>query len=68
MLEAVPESLRRAAFPAAVAAYGVYNASVIVWELNKPGSRVCPKCARTRIALGLALAAAGGYLAARELL
>ena len=54
-------------FPGAVAAFGVYNSSVIQWELNKPGSRVCPKCANTRIALGLGLSVVGTYLAVRAL-
>ena len=55
-------------FPASVAAFGVYNTSVIQWELDKPGSRVCPKCANTRMALGLGLTVVSSYLALRELL
>lgn len=55
-------------FPLSVAAFGVYNTSVIQWELNKPGSRVCPKCANTRMVLGLGLTVVGSYLALRELL
>lgn len=47
----------------AVAGFVAYNSSVIVWELEKPGSKVCPKCAVTRIAVGGGIAAAGLVLA-----
>ncbi|NJK45618.1 MAG: hypothetical protein HC933_16320 [Pleurocapsa sp. SU_196_0] len=40
-----------------------YNSGVILWELGKPNSTECPKCAWTRIALGGALALGGLYLA-----
>jgi hypothetical protein len=47
----------------AVAAFEVYNSAVIVWELEKPGSTVCAKCALTRLALGAAVAGVGLVLA-----
>jgi hypothetical protein len=50
-----------------VAAFAVYNSSVIQWELNKPGSMVCPKCAFTRMGLGLAMGAAAAYFFYDEL-
>jgi hypothetical protein len=40
----------------AVAGFVIYNTTVIGWELNKPGSRVCFKCAATRMILGAGLA------------
>ena len=46
-------------FGLGVAAFSVYNTKVILWEMNKEGSRVCPKCAKTRIVAGLALGAMG---------
>jgi hypothetical protein len=50
-------------FSLGVAAFTVYNSSVILWELVKPESRVCRKCAVTRITIGAGLAAAGLALA-----
>jgi hypothetical protein len=50
-------------FSLGVAAFTVYNSSVILWELGKPESRVCRKCAVARITIGAGLAAAGLTLA-----
>jgi hypothetical protein len=55
------------AFYGAVAAFGVYNTSVIQWELNKPNSTECPKCAYTRIAIGLTLSAVAAWLLYQEI-
>jgi hypothetical protein len=41
----------------AVSGFVVYNSVVIVCEMRKPASRVCGKCAITRIVLGAALGA-----------
>ena len=49
------------AFPLAVALFGLYNSAAVYWELKKPGSRVCPKCAYTRIVVGATLAAWGTF-------
>ncbi|AEB12037.1 hypothetical protein Marky_1298 [Marinithermus hydrothermalis DSM 14884] len=54
-------------FPFAVALFGLYNTAVVDWELTKPGSRVCPKCAYTRMVLGTVLAAWGAYEGVRRL-
>ena len=53
------------ALPLGVIGFIIYNTSVIQWELNKPGSRVCPKCANTRIAVGAGLAALAAYTVLR---
>ena len=39
-----------------VAAFVVYNSAVILWELGKPNTQVCKKCAYTRIGVGAAVA------------
>jgi hypothetical protein len=50
-------------FALGVAGFVAYNSTVILWELGKPNSRVCPKCAVTRVLLGSGLAATGLVLA-----
>ncbi len=50
-------------FALGVAGFVAYNSSVILWELGKPDSRVCPKCAVTRVLLGSGLAVTGLVLA-----
>jgi ribosomal protein S12 len=56
------------AFPASVAAFGLYNTATIGWELKKPNSTTCPKCARTRMIVGVALAAWGSYVVVKEMI
>ncbi|MCA9839806.1 MAG: hypothetical protein KC422_23055 [Trueperaceae bacterium] len=43
-----------------VIGFVLYNSTVILWELKKPNSQVCPKCANTRLAVGAALATVAG--------
>lgn len=54
-------------FYSGVLAFGIYNTTVINWELNKEGSRVCPKCAYTRMALGMGMSAIAGLMLYQEL-
>jgi hypothetical protein len=53
-------------FALGVAGFVAYNNTVIFWELGKPKSQVCPKCAATRVVLGTGLAAVGLWLALKE--
>jgi hypothetical protein len=50
-------------FAFGVAGFVAYNNTVILWELGKPNSRVCPKCAVTRVVVGSGLAVVGLVLA-----
>jgi hypothetical protein len=50
-------------FAVALAGFVAYNNVVIVWELNKKDSKVCPKCAYTRIGVGTVLAGAALVMA-----
>lgn len=45
-----------------VTAFVGYNTTVILWELGKPGSTECPKCAYTRIGVGVAVAVSALYM------
>ena len=49
-----------------VSFFGVYNAIVIWWELHKEQSRMCPKCAYTRLVLSIGLTAASATLMGLE--
>ncbi len=53
-------------FALGVAGFVAYNSTVIFWELGKPDSRVCPKCAIARVLLGSGLAMTGLVLAFKE--
>lgn len=53
-------------FAVGVTAFVGYNSAVILWELGKPNSTECPKCAWTRVAVGAALAATGLFLAFKD--
>ncbi len=45
------------AFPVVVLGFTAYNSGVIAWEMSKAGNTICAKCAYTRLALGVGLAA-----------
>lgn len=56
------EFLKENLFPISVIGFAVYNTAVIEWELKKPNSTECHKCARTREIFGIGLAAWAGFL------